>query len=114
LAATDVVDVQVAAAAVSAADASPGTGGGDSRCFIATAAYGSPDVADVRQLRRFRNRYLLTNPVGRTLVAAYYRLSPPFADAIRPYPLLRKLVRIGLAPYVAAVRWFGASPGANR
>ncbi|HEX9810943.1 MAG TPA: S8 family serine peptidase [Burkholderiales bacterium] len=114
LAATDVVDVQVAAAAVSAADASPGTGGGDSRCFIATAAYGSPDVADVRQLRRFRNRYLLTNPVGRALVAAYYRLSPPFADAIRPYPLLRKLVRIGLAPYVAAVRWFGASPGANR
>lgn len=114
LSATDVVNVQVAAAAVSSAAASPSAGGGDSRCFIATAAYGSSDIDDVLQLRRFRNRYLLTNPIGRALVGTYYRFSPPFADAIRPYPLLRKLVRFGLMPYVTVARRFSADPAADR
>ena len=114
LALTDVVNVQAAAAAVSTAGANAGVGGGDSRCFIATAAYGSPDIDDVRQLRQFRNRFLLTNPVGRALVATYYRLSPPFADAIRPYPFLRQLVRIGLTPYVAVARRFGSDSQASR
>jgi len=110
LTATDDVNVAVAAATVSSAAASSSAGGGDSRCFIATAAYGSPDIDDVLQLRRFRNQFLLTNPVGRALVTTYYRFSPPFADAIRPYPLLRKLVRIGLVPYVTVARWFSADP----
>jgi serine protease len=114
LTATDDVSVAVTAAAVSSAAASTSAGGGDSRCFIATAAYGSPDIDDVLQLRRFRNEFLLTNPAGRALVATYYRFSPPFADAIRPYPLLRKLVRIGLVPYVAVARWFSADPEAGR
>jgi len=114
LTATDDVNVAVAAATVSSAAASSSAGGGDSRCFIATAAYGSPDIDDVLQLRRFRNQFLLANPVGRALVATYYRFSPAFADAIRPYPLLRKLVRIGLVPYVAVARWFSADPEAAR
>jgi serine protease len=115
LVATDAVEVQVAAATLSSASAdASATGGGDSRCFIATAAYGTADAADVRGLRRFRDRHLLTNAVGRVFVATYYRLSPPFADAIRPHPFLRKLVRIGLAPYVAVARWFNADSASRR
>jgi serine protease len=114
LTASDVVEVQVTAAAVGSASANATAAGGDSRCFIATAAYGSPEVADVRRLRRFRDRRLVTNALGRALVATYYRYSPAFADAIRPHPLLRKLVRVGLAPYVTAARWFGDEPEVSR
>lgn len=115
LAATDTVQVQVNATAFSALDAplraSGGSVGGGG-CFIATAAYGTSSAGDVRRLRAFRDRHLLTNPTGRAFVAVYYRLSPPFADAIRPHPLLRKLVRIGLIPYVAAARgWLAIAAG---
>ena len=113
LTATDVVDLQVTAAAVSAVDANV-SAGGDSRCFIATAAYGTPEVADVRWLRRFRDRYLLTNAVGRSFVEMYYRLSPAFADAIRPHRFLRQLVRVGLIPYVTVARWFSADSDSRR
>ena len=113
LTATDVVDLQVTAAAVSAVDADV-SAGGDSRCFIATAAYGTPEVADVRWLRRFRDRYLLTNAVGRSFVEMYYQLSPAFADAIRPHRFLRQLVRVGLIPYVTVARWFSADSDSRR
>ena len=46
-----------------------GSGGG---CFIATAAYGSYMEPHVMILRDFRDRLLLTNPVGKALVELYY------------------------------------------
>jgi hypothetical protein len=65
-------------------------------CFVATAAYGDPDCVEVAALRRFRDRYLLTNPVGTAFVRAYYRLSPPIAGAIARRPALRSVVRRAL------------------
>ena len=38
------------------------------RCFIATAAWGTPMQEDVRYLRAIRDEYLLTNSVGRKFV----------------------------------------------
>jgi M6 family metalloprotease-like protein len=67
-------------------------------CFIATAAYGSDMAPEVDTLRRFRDGVLLTNPVGRALVAFYYKASPPVADFIAPRPLLRAAARFALAP----------------
>jgi len=68
----------------------PVTGGA---CFIATAAYGDVDAPEVEQLRRFRDRSLLTNPFGRGFVKAYYRISPPFARMIARRPTWRMAAR---------------------
>jgi hypothetical protein len=70
-------------------------------CFIATAAYGTPMADEIQILRDFRDGYLLTNPVGKTLVDIYYRVSPPIADFITEHPSLKPIVRAGLAPAVA-------------
>jgi len=62
-------------------------------CFIATAAYGDIDAPEVEQLRRFRDRSLMTNPLGRGFVRAYYTVSPPIARLIARKPRLRLATR---------------------
>ncbi|SNR64927.1 Uncharacterized protein, contains caspase domain [Humidesulfovibrio mexicanus] len=69
-------------------------------CFIATAAYGGAWDEHVATLRRFRDGVLVKSRLGRELAAAYYRLSPPLADAIRERPVARAAVRAALAPVV--------------
>ena len=70
------------------------------RCFIATAAYGTPRAAEVQILREFRDGYLLTNPVGQAFVDFYYSVSPPIAEFITQHPGLKPIVRAGLVPAV--------------
>ncbi len=77
--------------------ASEGGGGG---CFIATAAYGSLMERHVKILRKFRDRFLFTNCVGKTLVNLYYKYSPPLADLIAEHDNLRAMVRVSLLPFV--------------
>ena len=69
-------------------------------CFIATAAYGSPLERHVELLREFRDRYLLTNKMGRWFVSTYYRLSPPAAWFLLEHSYLRAVVRVALLPAV--------------
>lgn len=97
------------AAGVVGDDSSDSSGGmshsgssGDSRCFIATAAYGSPFERHVEILRKFRDVYLLPTKVGHAFVDAYYRYSPPVADFITRHDSLRAMVRCGMLPLVAA------------
>lgn len=77
--------------------------GGSGKCFVATAVYGefSPEVA---LLREFRDRRLVPHPLGRRLVAAYYRTSPPIADILAGSPGLRRLARWALDRVVAGIR----------
>ena len=53
-----------------------------SPCFVATAAYGSPLASEVGTFRRFRDRHLMTNALGRALVSAYYEVGPQAAEAL--------------------------------
>ena len=70
-------------------------GGG---CFIATATYGSHMDWHVEILSKFRDRYLLTNSIGRGILEGYYRFSPPVADYLHKHPFARTVVRYALIP----------------
>jgi subtilisin family serine protease len=79
-----------------------GGGGGGGGCFIATAAFGSPLEPQVKALRDIRDRFLLTNSLGKAFVTSYYRYSPPVAGFIADHERVRTLVRWGLLPLVWA------------
>ena len=82
---------------ISGSNSSSNGGGG---CFIATAAFGSPLAGQVEILRQFRDRYLLTNDLGRKFVAWYYRNGPVAANYIKDKPLVKAAVRLALYPLI--------------
>lgn len=69
-----------------------GSSAGKSGCFIATAATGSVDAAEVVCLQEFRDQVLLQSKFGRLAIAIYYRLSPPLARMIEQSPRRRSIV----------------------
>jgi hypothetical protein len=71
-----------------------------SPCFVATAAYGTPLDQRIGVLRRFRDRYLMTNEIGRALVGAYYELGPSAAAWIAEDEDRRSAARAVLDPIV--------------
>jgi len=88
----------------SLSESAGGGGGGGGGCFIATAAYGSYDYEDVMVLRKFRDKYLMTNNLGREFVKLYYRYSPPIANYIAKKEILRMIVRMVLKPFVILMK----------
>ena len=74
---------------------------GLARCFVATAAYGTPMAEQIQILREFRDEYLVTNSLGQGLVDIYYSISPSTAQFITEHPGLKPVVRAGLVPAVA-------------
>lgn len=79
--------------------------GGDSRCFVATAAWGSPMAHEVMILRSFRDIYLLNADAGTAFVSMYYAVSPPIADVIRDRGWLRNAIRYALRPVINLSAW---------
>jgi hypothetical protein len=75
-----------------------------SGCFIATAAYGADWEPEVATLRQFRDRYLLTNPLGQAAVASYYTMSPPLAGLLAGNEPLRRLAQRALSPVVQVAK----------
>ncbi len=87
--------------------------GTSSPCCTVTSAYGTPMAKEIGILRQFRDEYLLTNPVGRTLVDLYYTVSPPIAEFITEHPGLKPIVRAGLMPALA-LGTIANTPGAEK
>lgn len=83
-------------------------------CFIATAAYGTPFARNVELLRKFRDRYLLTNSPGRGFVSLYYRMSPPVAHFIAEHDYLKPAARGALLPAVGVAALFLYSTPAQK
>jgi len=79
--------------------------GDDGKCFIATAAFGSPLGRHVQVLRDFRNRYLLDNSTGKGFVSLYYRFGPFMADFIVKNVALRAAARVCLYPAFVGLRY---------
>ena len=79
-------------------------GGGGGGCFIATAIYGSPKIEEVQILCSFREKYLLTNKLGKVLVKYYYKISPPISDYIEQHRLAKNIIRTFLKPIVWLVK----------
>ncbi len=75
-----------------------------SPCFVATAAWGTPMASEIGALRRFRDRHLRSNAVGRGLVSVYETVGPHLASVIRQDDSLRAATRAALAPFVALAR----------
>ena len=69
-------------------------------CFIATAAYGSPIDPHVEILRKFRDKYLVTNKLGRCFVNLYYSYSPKLAKYISKHGILKEVTRLCLLPII--------------
>lgn len=86
--------------ATSTSSGGGGGGGGGGGCFIGTAAYGSLMAPQVKILRDFRDRFLLTSAPGRSLVEFYYTHSPPLARFISGHSTLKTLVRWSLLPVI--------------
>ncbi|KYG67121.1 hypothetical protein AZI86_08915 [Bdellovibrio bacteriovorus] len=76
----------------------------DKKCFIATAAFGSPMAPEVESFREFRNHFLLTNPIGKAFVRAYYKHSPYFANLIAESEIAKAVVRAALWPLLVFAR----------
>ena len=64
----------------------------------------------MKVLREFRDRFMLTNCVGRTFVDLYYTYSPPMADFIANHDTVRLMVRWSLLPIVG-VTWISLDFG---
>jgi len=76
---------------------------GDDECFIATAAYGTPTAVEIYELRRFRDDYLRKSTLGNEFIEFYYENSPPIADFISKYEILRTVIRKGFVDPVVTI-----------
>jgi len=69
-----------------------------SRCFIATATYGSPYACEVEILRRYHDTYLRCIVLGQYVIRLYELLSSPLANWIAQRPRWRQFVREFIMP----------------
>ena len=70
------------------------------RCFIATTVFG--DGPETEVLLGFRDRVLRRRPMGRWLIAAYYRHAPRICLALERRGCARSMLRMVLRPVVSA------------
>lgn len=70
----------------------------ESKCFIATAAFGSPLEPKINSLRNFRDQILSKHNWGREFTKWYYMTSPEYAVKLLDSPKLQKSIQVLLWP----------------
>lgn len=83
------------------------TGKPKSKCFVATAAYGSPLAAEVETLRWFRDAVLRRRAAGRAFISVYEMIGPPLAHWLQDRETCRAMVRAVLSFIIAALESAG-------
>lgn len=78
----------------------------ESNCFIATATYENSRHPVVILFRNFRDRFLNSFLMGRTLVKIYYSNSPYFANLLIKNPSFRPLIKMIFQPITIFVYLF--------
>ncbi|MEH2060663.1 MAG: CFI-box-CTERM domain-containing protein [Nostoc sp.] len=73
-------------------------------CFIATAAYSSTEHPDINTFRDFRDSVLLTNFIGRFLVAYYYQIGPILAKYVKKNKSIQLICRKSLSKIARLIR----------
>ena len=82
------------------------------RCFIATMVFG--EGPETQTLRAFRDQVLRRGPIGRRLIATYYRVAPGVCRMLERQSWAHSVLRIALQPVVwLAIRSLSAT-GARR
>lgn len=76
----------------------------DFNCFIATATTGSSVHPMVKDLRKFRDRFLLGSHTGIEFTKFYYEYGSKFSHYLHQYPVLKNFTKIILYPF-----WWMAS-----
>jgi hypothetical protein len=73
---------------------------GTKNCFVATVAFGDPDCIELNVLRKFRDKKLAGNIVGRLFIRWYYKNGEQLATWIDSRPIIKKSVREILIKFV--------------
>ena len=73
-------------------------------CFVATAIYGSPEAAQVRYLRTYRDQVLLQTAVGTRFVDWYYHNGLEMANFIDRHPILRRPTELIIGCLISLIR----------
>ena len=73
------------------------SGKGESGCFIATAAFGTPFQREVAILCAFRDHILASSSLGKLFIRSYYILSPRVAALIVKCPFVSSFIRYCLS-----------------
>lgn len=84
-------------------------------CYIATAVYGNYDNPEVIILRRFRDRILTKNILGRIIISCYYFVSPSIAKKLNGKLVLNYLIKLILDFFVHFIKHiFLTSPAGKK
>ena len=78
--------------------------GFNDKCFIATAAYGTPFAKEIDILRFWRDNSLKNNILGISFIKFYYWFSPVIAKIIGTNNCLKKATRMCLNPIVKILK----------
>ncbi len=79
-------------------------------CFFSSSVQGTPMMDELIWVREFRDRYLMPNLPGRTLVEVYYWVSPPLARFVAEREPLRAAMQVVLVPTIWACKILLQSP----